>query len=174
MKNAKPNDLVNQLQRINHFSGMLELCRKRNMARNLQRMARIAPADYRFFPRTMLLPEETAKLMAVLRGRKKRCTYLLKPDAGCQVCMSHCYFWPSYLLYLVLGQFLLIRSLVIKFNIFWSTVVFVGIGWSNVIYFYKVYPVSFNRLASWLYLFLIGFSVKIFCFCRLSLNGLRL
>lgn len=38
-------------QRINHFSGMLEICRKNSMARNLMRMAARAPESYRFFPR---------------------------------------------------------------------------------------------------------------------------
>ncbi len=45
-------------QKINHFNGMLEICRKKNMARNLMKMARMFPEHYDFFPRTFVLPSE--------------------------------------------------------------------------------------------------------------------
>lgn len=43
-------------QKINHFCGMLEICRKRAMARNLMKMARQFPQHFDFFPRTFILP----------------------------------------------------------------------------------------------------------------------
>ena len=45
-------------QRINHFPGMYALARKNNLARNLQRMLKHHPEDYKFFPQTWLLPAE--------------------------------------------------------------------------------------------------------------------
>lgn len=35
---------------------MLELCRKRSMARNLQKIQKLFPEHYDFFPRTFILP----------------------------------------------------------------------------------------------------------------------
>ena len=37
---------------------MLEICRKRPMARNLQKMAKLFPALYDFFPKTFILPSD--------------------------------------------------------------------------------------------------------------------
>lgn len=45
-------------QKINHFPGMLEICRKDLLARNLNRMLRLFPKEYRIFPRTWCLPAE--------------------------------------------------------------------------------------------------------------------
>ena len=45
-------------QRINHFPGMYALARKDHLARNLQRMQKLYPEDYKFFPQTWLLPAE--------------------------------------------------------------------------------------------------------------------
>eukprot|EP00191_Tetraselmis_sp_GSL018_P000237 CAMPEP_0177612540 /NCGR_PEP_ID=MMETSP0419_2-20121207/21293_1 /TAXON_ID=582737 /ORGANISM="Tetraselmis sp., Strain GSL018" /LENGTH=100 /DNA_ID=CAMNT_0019108771 /DNA_START=44 /DNA_END=343 /DNA_ORIENTATION=+ len=46
-------DRVNKLrgyQRLNHFPGMMEICRKAALARNMARMARLLPEQYNFFP----------------------------------------------------------------------------------------------------------------------------
>eukprot|EP00955_Chlamydomonas_euryale_P082650 363755-Chlamydomonas_euryale.AAC.2 len=47
---------LGRTQKINHFSGMLELCRKRSMARNLQKMQKAFPEHYNFFPTTFIIP----------------------------------------------------------------------------------------------------------------------
>lgn len=49
---------MRRFQRVNHFPGMLEICRKDLLARNLNRMLRIFPKDYGFFPKTWCLPAE--------------------------------------------------------------------------------------------------------------------
>ncbi|KXZ41785.1 hypothetical protein GPECTOR_284g755 [Gonium pectorale] len=72
------------LGKINHFSGMLEICRKRAMARNLMKMARMFPQHYEFFPKTFILPGDKEEFLADIRARGKKQVYILKPDAGCQ------------------------------------------------------------------------------------------
>nr|XP_012621500.1 tubulin polyglutamylase TTLL6 isoform X3 [Microcebus murinus] len=45
-------------QKINHFPGMSEICRKDLLARNMSRMFKMFPKDFHFFPRTWCLPAE--------------------------------------------------------------------------------------------------------------------
>lgn len=45
-------------QKINHFPGMTEICRKDLLARNLNRMLKLFPKEYSIFPRTWCLPAE--------------------------------------------------------------------------------------------------------------------
>lgn len=45
-------------QKINHFPGMSEICRKDLLARNMSRMLKMFPKDFLFFPRTWCLPAE--------------------------------------------------------------------------------------------------------------------
>lgn len=45
-------------QKINHFPGMSEICRKDLLARNMSRMLKLFPKDFHFFPRTWCLPAE--------------------------------------------------------------------------------------------------------------------
>jgi tubulin polyglutamylase TTLL6/13 len=75
------------LQRINHFHGMLELCRKRSMARLLAGLAAAAPpgCGYDFFPATWQLPGQLGEFLAAARAGGKKATFIVKPDAGCQV-----------------------------------------------------------------------------------------
>ena len=90
------------LQKINHFTGMLEICRKKALARNLRRVAAKLPASFDFAPQTFVLPEELEAFSDAVKGnrasaarkgadRKKKksaktraTTFILKPDAGCQ------------------------------------------------------------------------------------------
>lgn len=44
---------------------MLELCRKKSMARNLAKMAKLFPEQYDFAPRTFLLPTDANELLQV-------------------------------------------------------------------------------------------------------------
>lgn len=45
-------------QKVNHFPGMSEICRKDLLARNLNRMLKMFPKDYNFFPKTWCIPAE--------------------------------------------------------------------------------------------------------------------
>eukprot|EP00793_Prasinoderma_coloniale_P000943 PRCOL_00007033-RA len=74
---------LRRVQRINHFAGMLEICRKKSLAKNLGRMQKLAPDEYGFSPRSFQLPAEMDELLAQFE-RGKRKTFILKPDAGCQ------------------------------------------------------------------------------------------
>nr|XP_025037220.1 tubulin polyglutamylase TTLL13P-like [Pelodiscus sinensis] len=49
---------MKRFQKINHFPGMMEICRKDLLARNLNRMLKLFPKEYNIFPRTWCLPAE--------------------------------------------------------------------------------------------------------------------
>lgn len=70
-------------QKINHFPGMSEICRKDLLARNMNRMLKMFPKDFHFFPRTWCLPADWGDLQNFSRSRKNK-TYICKPDSGCQ------------------------------------------------------------------------------------------
>lgn len=87
---------LKKTQRINHFVGMLEICRKKALARNLARLTTRLPGTFNFAPQSFVLPEELEAFMDVVKSNKpktggkktqtktKTKTYILKPDAGCQ------------------------------------------------------------------------------------------
>ncbi|XP_061446329.1 tubulin polyglutamylase TTLL6 isoform X1 [Rhineura floridana] len=70
-------------QKINHFPGMSEICRKDLLARNMGRMLKLFPKDFNFFPRTWCLPADYGELQAFGRSKKHK-TFICKPDSGCQ------------------------------------------------------------------------------------------
>nr|XP_034986350.1 tubulin polyglutamylase TTLL13-like isoform X2 [Zootoca vivipara] len=74
---------MKRFQKINHFPGMAEICRKDLLARNLNRMLKLFPKEYSIFPRTWCLPADYGDFQAYGRMRKNR-TYICKPDSGCQ------------------------------------------------------------------------------------------
>lgn len=49
---------LKRYQRINHFPGMEEVCRKDNLSRNMARMRRVSRSEYNFTPQTWILPSE--------------------------------------------------------------------------------------------------------------------
>lgn len=71
------------MQRINHFPGMLELARKAGTARNLNRMLKAFPHEYKIFPATWMLPADLVDFKAQFNGRKNK-TFIVKPSRGCQ------------------------------------------------------------------------------------------
>jgi tubulin polyglutamylase TTLL6/13 len=45
-------------QKINHFPAMYLIARKTFLGKNLKKLAKLCPEDYKFFPRTWILPQE--------------------------------------------------------------------------------------------------------------------
>ncbi|XP_011300668.1 tubulin polyglutamylase TTLL13-like isoform X2 [Fopius arisanus] len=74
---------MKRFQKVNHFPGMTEICRKDLLARNLNRMLRMFPKDYNFFPKTWCLPADYGDVVAYARTRRSK-TFIIKPDTGCQ------------------------------------------------------------------------------------------
>ncbi|XP_053094847.1 tubulin polyglutamylase ttll6 [Pangasianodon hypophthalmus] len=74
---------MKRYQKINHFPGMNEICRKDLLARNLNRMLKLFPKDYNIFPRTWCLPADYSDFQAYTRAKKNK-TYICKPESGCQ------------------------------------------------------------------------------------------
>ncbi|XP_055360245.1 tubulin polyglutamylase ttll6 isoform X2 [Betta splendens] len=74
---------MKRYQKINHFPGMTEICRKDLLARNMNRMLKLFPKDYNIFPRTWCLPADYSDFQAYTRAKKSK-TYICKPDTGCQ------------------------------------------------------------------------------------------
>ncbi|EGF78801.1 hypothetical protein BATDEDRAFT_26123 [Batrachochytrium dendrobatidis JAM81] len=71
-------------QRINHFPGMHEICRKDHLARNFTRLSRIFPKDYNFFPKTWILPNDWGEFNLFHKSKSRSGPYIAKPDHGCQ------------------------------------------------------------------------------------------
>jgi len=74
---------MKKYQKINHFPGMNEICRKDMLARNLNRMQKMFPKEYNVFPKTWCLPADYGDFQAYTRQKKNK-TYILKPGSGCQ------------------------------------------------------------------------------------------
>ncbi|XP_011686718.1 PREDICTED: tubulin polyglutamylase TTLL13-like isoform X2 [Wasmannia auropunctata] len=74
---------MRRFQRINHFPGMTEICRKDLLARNLNRMQKLFPRDYNFFPKTWCFPADHGDATAYTKTRRSR-IFIIKPDTGCQ------------------------------------------------------------------------------------------
>ena len=91
---------MKNFQRINHFPGMSEICRKDLLSRNLTRykfwivrsckflicifrMMKQYPKEYAFFPRTWVLPADQGDLLSYMKSKKKA-AFICKPQKGCQ------------------------------------------------------------------------------------------
>ncbi|XP_072038588.1 tubulin polyglutamylase TTLL13-like isoform X1 [Amphiura filiformis] len=74
---------MKRYQKINHFPGMVEICRKDLLARNLTRLSKLFPKEYAIFPRTWVLPADYGDFQAFCRSKKNK-TYICKPESGCQ------------------------------------------------------------------------------------------
>ncbi|KAH8358637.1 hypothetical protein KR093_001500 [Drosophila rubida] len=73
---------MKRFQQINHFPGMIEICRKDLLSRNLNRMLKLYPHDYKIFPKTWMLPADYGDAMHYALTHKH--TFILKPDSGAQ------------------------------------------------------------------------------------------
>ena len=72
-------------QKANHYPGMYALSRKNHLGRNLMKMFKLFPLEYRFFPKTWLLPYEMVDFKNNFNKRgKSRKAFIVKPEASCQ------------------------------------------------------------------------------------------
>jgi len=69
-------------QKINHFPGMYSITRKSNLAWSLNKMRKLFPKDYNFYPRTWVLPGDLGDFRAQMDKKKK--IFIVKPEASCQ------------------------------------------------------------------------------------------
>ncbi|KAM6961341.1 tubulin polyglutamylase ttll6 [Aplochiton taeniatus] len=74
---------MKRYQKINHFPGMNEVCRKDMLARNMNRMLKLFPKDYNIFPKTWCLPADYIEFQSYCRMWKHK-TVICKPDNSCQ------------------------------------------------------------------------------------------
>ncbi|KFB45854.1 AGAP002623-PA-like protein [Anopheles sinensis] len=74
---------MRRFQKVNHFPGMFEICRKDLLARNLNRMLKLFPLDYQIFPKTWCFPADLGDAIAYSRTHRSK-TFILKPDQGSQ------------------------------------------------------------------------------------------
>lgn len=69
---------MKRFQKINHFPGMIEICRKDLLARNMNRMLRLFPNDYQIFPKTWCFPADLGDAIQYSKLHKNK-TFILKP-----------------------------------------------------------------------------------------------
>ncbi|KAG2425340.1 hypothetical protein HXX76_013754 [Chlamydomonas incerta] len=69
-------------QRLNHFPGMLEICRKGALSKHMARMAARLPSEYRFYPPSLVLPDQLDELLAALRRNKARSEQHMQQQGG--------------------------------------------------------------------------------------------
>uniref|UniRef100_A0A8C7L5N2 Tubulin tyrosine ligase-like family, member 7 n=1 Tax=Oncorhynchus kisutch TaxID=8019 RepID=A0A8C7L5N2_ONCKI len=84
VQHEKIADLRNY-QRINHFPGMGEICRKDCLARNMSKMIKSQPQEYSFIPKTWIFPAEYSQFqnyVKELRRKRKQKTFIVKPANG--------------------------------------------------------------------------------------------
>ena len=81
--------LLNECQRVNMTPGMHEMAKKLSLARVLNRLRRLFPEDFAFYPQTWSLPLELGEFK---QQHAARCSssgapppvYIVKPSGGCQ------------------------------------------------------------------------------------------
>lgn len=71
-------------QRINHFPGSHEICRKDSLAKNLSRMEKQFPTQFNFMPQTWVLPQDHGAFSTYCRTVGRSETFIFKPENGCQ------------------------------------------------------------------------------------------
>ncbi|XP_011295610.2 tubulin polyglutamylase TTLL13 [Musca domestica] len=75
---------MKRFQQINHFPGMMEICRKDLLSRNLNRMLKLYPKDYKIFPKTWIFPADYGEALNYAQSSCGLKTFILKPDSGAQ------------------------------------------------------------------------------------------
>lgn len=68
-------------QKINHFPGMHGICKKHYLAWNLNKISKVYPQDFNFFPKTFVLPGDRLGLKQYADKGK---VFIVKPEASSQ------------------------------------------------------------------------------------------
>lgn len=63
---------------------MCAITRKNNLGRNLLRMRKNFPVEYKFFPETWILPTDLSDFKAQFQNGSRNRTFIVKPDNGFQ------------------------------------------------------------------------------------------
>ena len=71
-------------QTINHFPGSFYIGKKNCLFDRLNKLQKIYPSEYDFFPLTYLLPTQYEQLRGVNTAIGKQKVYIVKPEASCQ------------------------------------------------------------------------------------------
>ncbi|KAL3805628.1 hypothetical protein HJC23_005872 [Cyclotella cryptica] len=71
-------------QRINHFPGMSNICRKTRLAQNLELMRKKFPHEFAFYPPTFILPQNFAALKTLFINGQSKHPFIIKPDGSAQ------------------------------------------------------------------------------------------
>lgn len=66
-------------QKMNHFPAMYHICRKNLLAKNLKKMERFFPNEFKIFPKTWVLPHEAVELRNYVE-KKKVVSMIVKPE----------------------------------------------------------------------------------------------
>lgn len=74
---------IEEHQKVNHFPGMYILARKNNLGKQLTKMRRRFPKEYKFFPQTWMLPSDAQDLREYMKGKGRDHTLIVKPEASC-------------------------------------------------------------------------------------------
>ena len=70
-------------QKVNHFPGMYQICRKNLLAKNIRKMEKVYKEDFKITPKTWNLPYEYNDLKNYIK-QKKVVSMIVKPEASCQ------------------------------------------------------------------------------------------
>ncbi|XP_067615341.1 tubulin polyglutamylase TTLL13 isoform X3 [Eurosta solidaginis] len=75
---------MKRFQQINHYPGMMEICRKDLLSRNLNRMLKLFPHEYKIFPKTWIFPADYGDALnySLNNIKNKARTFIIKPDSG--------------------------------------------------------------------------------------------
>ncbi|OMJ90247.1 hypothetical protein SteCoe_7451 [Stentor coeruleus] len=68
-------------QKINHFPGMHGICKKNYLAWNLNKMMKLFPNEYNFYPKTWVLPGDYIDFKQHINKKK---IFIVKPEASSQ------------------------------------------------------------------------------------------
>jgi tubulin polyglutamylase TTLL6/13 len=80
-------EIMQPWQCINHFPGMPNVANKNKMGQNLNRMLKLFPKEYAFYPRTWILPNQMTDFRNQFDTHGNALDnkiYIIKPDTGCQ------------------------------------------------------------------------------------------